>query len=50
MINTVIFCLIVYSVFSLTVTGIGIADVVDNVEPDTAMALVFRKIGVHWMA
>ena len=50
MIVTVLICFVIYSTFSFVVTGIGIADVAQNVDADTALALVFKKKGITWMA
>lgn len=49
MIITVLICFVIYSTFSFAVTGIGIADIAQNIDSDTALALVFKKKGVHLM-
>ena len=47
---TVILCIILYTVTSVSVLGIGIAEASVHHDADTALAIAYKLIGVSWMA
>jgi amino acid transporter len=49
MVMTMLLCVVVYVLFGLAATGIDVMDQAQQHDPDTALALAFKALGINWI-
>ena len=49
MVMTMALCVVVYVLFGMAATGINVMDQAELHDPDTALALAFKALGIDWI-
>ena len=49
MVLTMVLCVFVYVLFGVAATGINVMDQAEHHDPDTALALAFKALGINWI-